>query len=103
MSRAILTDRDRDVFWAIYKLGPRTTRQIAQAEFDGNENAAVRRLKVLRTFGYVVARCNYLPPRKGSWRPGGRAPFLHEVTRKALEAVLPDRGEVVPKRWEPRW
>lgn len=103
MGRAIITQRDRDVFWAIYKLGPQTTRQIARAEFGSNENAAVRRLKVLRSFGYVVAEGGHRPPKDGSWRPAGRLPLRHEVTRKALEIVLPEHGEPVPKRWEPRW
>lgn len=91
------------MFWAIYRLGPLTTDQIAKAEFSGNANAAVRRLKLLRTYGYLVCQGSHRPPKDGSWRPAGRLPLRHEVTRKALELILPDRGAAVPKRWDPRW
>lgn len=98
-----LQQRDRDVIWGIYRNQPLTTRAIAKAAFNGNENAASRRLKQLREAGYVISRSEHRPPKtEGSWRAGGLFPMRHEVTLKALREICPYHGEPIPSKWEPR-
>jgi hypothetical protein len=98
--------RDRDILWGIYKRGPRTAPQVATALFAGNIALARKRIRKLRLQGLLVTRAEHLPPKgkaPNEWRSGGRKPYLHEVTKAALELICPEHGEPIPAQWTPRW